>query len=263
MRRDIPLLEYDDDSDSVVLPHKCDLPRGVAMPRSCVFTFFQTVIDGLLHQDMLSELMEFKSEHGFRPVYGFEFNSRQVALFSPGVGAPLAAKYLELLIAQGCEYFIVLGACGVLDPGLEMGDLVIPVSAVRDEGTSFHYLPPGREVEPSLLGISAIEQTFEKHGLAYQPTKTWTTDGYYRETRNKIRKRFDEGCRVVEMEAAALFAVAQYRNVHLAQMMYSGDDVSGDKWQNRNWDRHYDLRNHLTRIAAEASLRLADLARNG
>jgi uridine phosphorylase len=136
----------------------------------------------------LNELMEFKSEHGFRPVYSFDCQGQPMAIFSPGVGAPLTAKYLELLIAQGCKYFIALGACGVLDSDLEMGDIIITDSAVRDEGTSFHYLPPGRSVKPSSIGVKAVEKTLQKHLIPYQRAKTWTTDGYYRETKNKIQK---------------------------------------------------------------------------
>lgn len=257
---DIPLLEFDDDSESVILPHKCDLPQGIQVPECCVVTFFQTVIDCMLYLEQLTELMEFKSEYGFRPFFTFQCQGEDVALFSPGVGAPLAAKYLELLIAQGCKYFISCGACGVLDGTLEMGDLMIPVSAVRDEGTSFHYLPPGREVMPSPLAVKALEETLQKNLKPYTLTKTWTTDGYYRETKNKIKKRFQEGCRVVEMEASAMFAVASYRNVHLAQILYSGDDISGDAWDNRGWDKNSTLRNELTQMAGQACLRLRDYA---
>ena len=58
--------------------------------------------------------------------------------------------------------------------------------------------------------------------------KTWTTDGLYRETRGKVDRRVAEGCLTVEMEAAAFFAVAAFRGVSFGQLLYAGDDLSGD-----------------------------------
>ena len=76
-------------------------------------------------------------------------DDERVALFHPGVGAPLAAGLLEEVIASGCKKFIACGGAGVLDREIAVGHLIVPTAAIRDEGTSYHYLPPGREVSPS------------------------------------------------------------------------------------------------------------------
>lgn len=71
------------------------------------------------------------------------------------------------------------------------GDFFIPVAALRQEGTSYHYLPPSREVQLDSRAITAIEKTLSERGLGYKKCKTWTTDGFYRETKEMVdyRKR--------------------------------------------------------------------------
>ena len=132
----------------------------------------------------------------------------------------------------------------------------MPDAAVRDEGTSYNYMPPGREVTASPEGVAAVERTLEEHGIGYIVAKTWTTDAPYRETPDKIKLRRAEGCLTVDMEAAAFFAVAQFRGVTFAQMLYGGDDVSGDEWDRRDWSNRTTIREKLFWLAAEACLSL-------
>jgi uridine phosphorylase len=141
-------------------------------------------------------------------------------------------------------------------PNLAMGQVVIPTAAVRDEGTSYHYLPASREVAPTADAVEAIVRTLDAHGIPHVAGKTWTTDGVYRETRERVRRRVAEGCLTVEMEAAAFFAVAQFRGVSFGQMLYAGDDLSGEAWDGRMWLRHDAGRRLLLRLAAEAVLRI-------
>lgn len=105
-------------------------------------------------------------------------------------------------------------------------------------------------------GVAAIERTLRARGVPYLVSKTWTTDGFYRETPGKIQRRKAEGCLTVEMEAAAFFAVAQFRGVVLAQMLYGGDDVSGAEWDSRRWTKRATVREKLFWLAAEACLAL-------
>jgi uridine phosphorylase len=127
---------------------------------------------------------------------------------------------------------------------------------VRDEGVSYHYLPPGREVPTHEAGVAALKATLERHGISYRVAKTWTTDAPYRETSARIAARKNEGCVAVEMEAASLMAVAQFRGAVLGQVLYGGDDLSGGEWDNRGWQSRRDVREKLFWLAAEASLEL-------
>ena len=103
---------------------------------------------------------------------------------------------------------------------------------------------------------AAIEQVLKQRGVPYLVGKTWTTDAPYRETVGKVQLRKSEGCLTVEMEAASFFAVAQFRRVTFAQMLYGGDDVSGGEWDSRGWTTRADVRHNLFWLAAEACLRL-------
>ena len=163
---------------------------------------------------------------------------------------------LETAIALGCTKFISCGGAGVLDRDIAVGHIIVPQSAVRDEGTSYHYLEPSREVAASPEGIAAIERVLQERNVDYIVSKTWTTDAPYRETPAKVKLRRSEGCLAVDMEAAAFFAVAQFRGVTLAQMLYGGDDVSGEEWDDRGWVKQTTVREKLFWLAAEACLTL-------
>ena len=168
----------------------------------------------------------------------------------------MAAGLLEEAIAYGCRKFIVCGGCGVLEQDIAVGHLIVVSSAVRDEGVSYHYLPPGREVQAHPAGVAALEAALCERGVPYRVGRTWTTDAPYRETAAKIAMRKSEGCVTVEMEAASLMAVAQFREITLGQVLYGGDNLSGDEWDHRSWQSRRDVRENLFWLAAEACLRL-------
>jgi uridine phosphorylase len=253
MSRSAPILDFDGEPEAILEPSKLVKPLP-AMPAHGVICFFQDVINHFVKLGLAQEIYALKSEMGRHPIYVHEVQGQQVALFHPGVGAPLAAGLLEEVIALGCRNFIACGGAGVLNRELALGHLVVPTSAVRDEGTSYHYLEPSREAAPSLAAVSAIEQTLQRRKVEYILGKTWTTDAIYRETRVRMTLRRNEGCVTVEMEAAALFAVAQFRGIHLGQILYGGDNLDGDQWDGRNWQQHWGVREILVELAAEAAL---------
>ena len=170
-------------------------------------------------------------------------------MFQGYLGAAGSAAFLEELIALGFNKFIVCGGAGVLRKDIAVGHLVVPVSAVRDEGVSYHYLAPAREVECNPEVVARIEEDFNKYGIAYIKARTCTTDAFYRETEKKVDLRKSEGCVTVEMEVAAFFAVAKFRNVKLGQILYGGDDLSGVDWDGRKWHNRADIRKNLVEIS--------------
>lgn len=254
MQKEFPILEFDPDKNALINPQK--QIKAIDIPEHCVICFFQDVINKLNQQKKLTRIAQQKSEVGKHPIYGFEFQNQNIALFHPGVGAPLAVGLLEEVIARGCKKFIVCGSAGVLDSDIAVGHLLIPTAAIRDEGTSYHYLAPGREAAAHPKAVAAIESVLKRNNFDYLLTKTWTTDAFYRETPKKIALRKSEGCLTVEMEAAALFAVAKFREVILGQILYSGDDVGGTEWNSRKWTKKIELREKLVWLAAEACLEL-------
>jgi len=249
-----PILEYDSARQAIIEPAQVN--KRVDLPERCVVCFFADQIAKLAERGRLRQVTEQHSESGTYPVYVLEHGAGEVTLFHPGVGAPLAAGLLEEVIARGCTRFVVCGGAGVLDQSIARGHLLVPEAAVRDEGTSYHYLPPSREVNASPQVVAAIETVLVGHSIPYLRSKTWTTDGLYRETPARIAARRAEGCLCVEMECAALFAVAQFRGVPLGALLYGGDDVSGAEWDQRDWLNQHDVRARMILLAAEAALRL-------
>lgn len=228
----LPILEHDPKEEALLEPARLLEPAGV--PEHGVACFFQEVIASLVESGRAKWVFSSRSEMGEHPVYVMEHEGRAAAVYHPLLGAPAAAAMLEEVIARGCRKLVVCGGAGVLDREVACGHVLVPTTAVRDEGTSYHYLPPAREVAAHPAAVAAIEETLRSRGVAYRLCKTWTTDAFYRETPSLIRRRLEEGCVAVEMEAAALFAVAlfavaRFRGVTLGQILYGGDDCSGEE----------------------------------
>ena len=251
---DAPILEFDPAPRAVIEPSEQIEPMDV--PDHVVLCFFQDVIANAVQQHGGTAIDHVVSEIGRNPIWELEYAGRRLAVVHPGVGAPLAAGFLEELIARGCRAFVACGGAGVLVPDVALGHVVVPTAAIRDEGTSYHYAPAARASHPSAAAVAAIVATLGAHHVPHVTGTTWTTDAIYRETREKIGRRVAEGCVTVEMEAAAFFAVASFRGVEFGQLLYAGDDLSGDAWDARGWDDHADGRELLFRLAAEAVLQL-------
>ncbi len=256
MEISIPELGLDPEREAIIEPAKVVKHRD--LPDSCVLCFFREVIDRTTEKLDLRPLRPLKSEMGELPVFLATHNGHTLGVVPAAVGAPLAACLFEELIARGARKFVVCGGAGVLDSSIGSGHIVVPTSAIRDEGTSYHYLPAGREAYPSAKAIAAVSKVLERHNVEYVTGKTWTTDALYRETPNRVSTRKGQGCLTVEMEAAALFAVAEFRNVHIAQLLYGGDDVSGIEWDPRDFGQKISAREALFWLAVESCLEIQD-----
>lgn len=255
MQTDVPLLEYDPQRDAVIEPTRVVAPMRIAP--ACVLCFFQEVIGRWEAGGSLRLVTHLTTTIGRHAVYEWRDGDQAITLVHPGLGAPLAVIMLEELIALGCRSFVVCGGAGVLDKAVAAGHLLVPTAAVRDEGTSYHYLPPAREVTIDASAVRAITTTLAAASVPFRLTKTWTTDAVYRETAERVSARKAEGCLVVEMEVAALAAVARFRNVPLGAILYGGDDVSGLTWDRRaDFDRAA-AREALVRLAGAACIALA------
>ncbi|SHK44659.1 Uridine phosphorylase [Pseudonocardia thermophila] len=254
---DLPLLEDDLAEPGVIEPDAIVRRMRVdAMPDTAVLCFFPEVIKRLA-ADGARLICSFKLESGRTPVHEIEVGGRRIAVLQPGVGAPLAAVFMEDLIALGVRRFVAVGGAGALLPELVLGHAVVVESAVRDEGTSFHYLPAGAVVDADPAGVAALCTTLDAAGVPYLRARTWTTDAVYRETRSRVERRRAMGCAVVEMEAAALIAVARYRGVSFAQLLLSADSLAGEEWEHRGWTTAAAARQGMFEVAAQAAAALA------
>jgi uridine phosphorylase len=251
---DYPILEFDATPEAVIEPAKAIGERD--LPEHCVLCFFFDVIAKLKLDSRVEKLMPIKSEMGEHPVFALFREGQSIAICHIGVTAPLAGAMLEELIARGGRKFIACGGAAVLNSDIASNHLIVPSSAVRDEGTSYHYMPPGREVAAHPTALKAIETILQKHRCPYLLGKTWTTDAIYRETRSKVQLRKSEGCVTVEMETAAFFAIAQFRDITFGQILYAGDDVGGIEWDPREFFKRGPIREQVFWLAIEACLQL-------
>jgi RimJ/RimL family protein N-acetyltransferase/uridine phosphorylase len=251
-----PLLRFDPSADVMLDPHRI-IPRHTDMPEVCVLCFFQDALTARVSAEQGTLVRTLRCEIGQTPVYRLGSGADAVALAHPGVGAPLAVGFLEELIALGARRFIVCGGAGAIRPDLECGRIVVPDLALRDEGTSYHYLPAEVPARPGAQALAQLLQTLDAAGVPYERGTTWTTDAIYRETRERVAQHRAAGCLTVEMEAAALFAAAAHRGVELACLLYCGDLVGGEVWDGRNWHAQTDTRARLLELALRAARAMA------
>jgi uridine phosphorylase len=254
LRRDYPILEFDPVRKAIIEPSEVIPPIDVSP--HCVVCFYRDIVERVAAASGAKTMYEDKGCYGTNPYYQFDYNGKPVVVFSPLIGASLSAGFLEIAIALGCRKFIACGGAGVLDSDIPVGAFIVPDAAIRDEGTSYHYVEPGREIDVDPEVVNTITSVLDEHSEPHQVGKIWTTDGLFRETTARIAARKKEGGVAVDMEAAALFAVAQFREVQLGYIVHGGDDVSGDEWDRRLEESRVPFTERLFWLSVEACLRL-------
>lgn len=232
-KNEIPILEFDDDPTAVINPTHEALE--ISLPSRCVFAFVGEYIDRYAREHHAKKVAEFISATKKYLIYLLEDEGEEIVLCQAPVGAAPAAQFLDWLIGYGVRKIISTGTCGALAPFPE-STFLVPYKALRDEGTSYHYVEPSRFIEISQTARKAIEETVLEHHMKYQEVITWSTDGFYRETREKVEYRKSEGCSVVEMECSALAACAALRKVTWGMILYTVDTLADvDRYDERNW----------------------------
>ena len=167
-----------------------------------------------------------------------------------GIGAPVAIVVLEELIVQGIRRFLSIGTAGSLQKHVAIGDIVVCDRAIRDEGASHHYLPPEKYAHASPAMTARLVEALQVADISHSVGTSWTIDAPYRETVAEVRHYQAEGVLTVEMEAAALFAVAAYRDVEMGSLLTISDSLA-----DLTWDPHF--RSDTTREGLETLYRVA------
>ncbi|MDL2205699.1 nucleoside phosphorylase [Eubacteriales bacterium OttesenSCG-928-N13] len=232
-KHEIPILEYDTDASAVIMPgHSGDVGK---LPEKLVFAFLQDEVDKYAARHDCRVAGWFKTITKEYPVYVTQYQGEEVVLCQAPLGSPAAVQILDELIHCGARKIIAVGSCGAL-VDLPEGEFLIPSEALRDEGASYHYLPPARWVSLDEGAMRAIEQTLSKRGLRSERVKVWTTDGFFRETKAMVTHRKQEGCQVVDMECAGMAACAQMRGAALGQILFTADTLADiEQHDARDW----------------------------
>ena len=243
-----PICEFDTERKAVICA--ADFLEKM-LPEKCVLTFFRNELNAFVQENNLPQIGYMHSEVVDIPIYLYESEGEKIAITMPFQCSAGAAGTLEEMHAMGCSKFIICGGAGCLTGKMDVGQIMLPTSAVRDEGASYHYLAPSREVEAPKETLEKTARILGEMGVPFTLGKTWTTDAFYRETKEMVEKRRAEGCRMVEMETAGFYAVAKYYGLQLAQLLYAGDDVSGEAWDNRSWNSRKGIRANLIALSIE------------
>jgi RimJ/RimL family protein N-acetyltransferase/uridine phosphorylase len=247
-----PILEYDNAPYGIIRADR-RVTKPV-LPPVCVMTFFGEVLRNFIDANDGELACVYRSEMRNFPAYKVNYKGTELGVVQAAVAAPAAAALAEFLIANGVKLIICCGGCGALDD-IPLGDVIVPTAALRDEGTSYHYLPPERWIQLDGDVLALIRDTLSELDVPFIERKTWTTDSYLRETRDMVTYRKSEGCSVVEMECSALATVAAYRGVKFGQLLYSGDTLAdSENYDEREWTRH-SVRGRLFELALEVALR--------
>lgn len=242
-----PILERDEEKEALLMPEKEKTP----FPKKAAFLFLEDETEKYALSHGGVKIGEFVTIMKTIVVYKLNYKGEEICICQAPLGAPAAVSVMEYLIANGVTQIIGCGTCGALVE-LEEHAFVIPTEAVRDEGTSYHYLEAGREIQLDERAIKAICTMMEKSGIRYQLGKAWTTDGFFRETAQMVEKRKEEGCIVVDMECSALAAVAKFRNVNFGQILFTADTLADGKHDARDWG--FSVFSQALQLAMEAIL---------
>ena len=232
-RNEYPILEYDTASAEILKPdHNME---GIHLPEKCVYAFLGDTVDAYAqkHGAVCADILHTVTKD--YPVYVVGTDSESITLCQAPLGASAAAQNMDSLIACGVKKIVCAGSCGALIDLLE-NEFLIPLRAIRDEGTSYHYLQPSRYVDMDPQVVRAIKKVLEERHISYSECMTWTTDGFFRETEDMVVYRREEGCAVVEMECAALAACAIKRGAQFGQLLFTADTLAdASRYDPRNW----------------------------
>jgi uridine phosphorylase len=199
----------------------------VLPPHTIIIGYQRAAIDALLKRYRHVKVAGF-----FGDVQLLKTRGQPLGVLQPvGPGAPIIAAALEELIAFGVRRFVSIGLAGGLSSDLRAGDVVIADRALRDEGTSYHYLPPAPSVEADPALVLDIRAALSARRVVHSIGASWTTDAPYRETRREVAAHRYAGVKTVEMEAAAVFAAGQRLGVPTAAVFVIGDRLADLVWQ--------------------------------
>lgn len=253
------LHEFDPSETAIFNPEMVFEPIA-DMPKVALSCFSFVTFDRMLAMFPDAEqIAEMKTASQRFPVYKVQYRDVELALYMSGVGAPQCVGAQEEIYALGAESLVLFGTCGVLNR--EIGDcaIILPTSAMRDEGTSYHYAPPSDEIEVNAQHGPTFRALMKELKVSWVEGKCWTTDSMYRETREKTARRKAQGCICVDMECASVAAVAGFRKKKALHFFYAADNLDAEEWDARSLSNYANLdeKDRIAAIALEAARRIA------
>lgn len=206
---------------------------SVAVPRICVLEFDGDLTDWMVASGHAHAYTDWACFHTV--MHSIEVDGTKCGIVSRTIGGAYAVLVAEQLKASGTEVVLGLTSAGRLSGSLPLPSLVVVQDAIRDEGTSYHYLPPGDAVRSNPKLAEALESGLGAIGLPTFGGTVWTTDAPYRETQQQLAEHAANGVLAVEMQAASLLAFSQARGmpVGVVALVTNGGRPYGEELQQR------------------------------
>ena len=208
--------------------------KNIKLPKVAVGVFSRHLFNDVVEKFSCLEVGYIDMCNLEKNIYILNYNGSQITFFMAGVGGPQIAMDIEELSHQGVEKFIIFGNCGVLDSNIEDCSIIIPTKAFRDEGASYHYQEESDMIDVNPKHIEEFIQILKENNFDYTKGYTWTTDAFYRETKEKIDYFKEKGAVCVEMEGATIAAVCKRYNLDYFTFYYAGDNLDSVEWDERS-----------------------------
>ena len=275
------LEEFDANKTAIINPDMC-VEKIENFPEVTISCFSEELFNEVLEFFRAKEIASVHSASGLNPIYEVTYKGKRFAMFKSMVGEPLCVGQYEEIIAMGSKRLILLGNCGVLDKRIEDCGIIIPIKAVRDEGTSYHYAKPCDTIDVNhnyrdegtsyhyakpcdTIDVNhnyrdEFKKVLKEFGYPYVEGITWTTDACYRETRDKVNKRKEMGAVCVEMECAGMQALCDFRGTEFFQFFYAGDNLDHSSWEPRSLSgsARLDDKSKIMLLAFELGLKILE-----
>lgn len=190
-------------------------PAG-PVPPACILDFDGDLTDWLVGQHLAVPCPAWACFH--TTMFAIDLEGLACGIIARTIGGSFTVLIAEQLLAAGAKLIIGLTSAGRVSPDLPLPCLVVITAAIRDEGTSYHYLPPGREVACPTPVAPLLARELASTGWTVRSGTVWTTDAPYRETAEQLRHWAAEGVLAVEMQAASLFAFGAARHAAVASV---------------------------------------------
>ena len=250
------LEEFDTNKTAILNPQ--DFGSKIkGFPKTAVGFFSKDIMDEIAEKYNGKIIYQIVNDNALFPVYELEFENTKIAVTMALVGASSCVGNFEELIACGVENLLLVGSCGRLTNDLDHFSIILPTSAIRDEGTSYHYLPASDEVQLDEDAVKSVEKVLKDLDISYIKGKTWTTDALFRETRAKTNRRIEQGAIVVDMECSAMVALSKFRDVRFAQIFYAADTLADEVYDIKLLNVHKDKKSAIIPIALKCAKELA------
>ncbi len=234
---------------------------NIVLPQVAVGVFSRHLFDDVIEKFSCKEVGYISSANYERNVYVLRYKDIEITFFMAGVSGPYICADIEELSAQGVKKFIIFGNCGVLDSKIEDCSIIIPTKAFREEGSSYHYVEDSEMIDMNPKYSEDFINILKKHNFDYTEGYTWTTDAFYRETKEKIDYFKSRGAITVEMEGATIAAICQMKNLDYFTFYYAGDNLDSTEWEERSLSglTEIDKKKEVMFLALELAVKIMEV----